>query len=124
MDLPKILLSILLVSLVCVVLLLLAVLKSHRIRLRKIPISMLVPFLRPQKMTANLFRNLEKVTSHFDGLFAFWIGPEQAVVCDDPVNLRTILMSKDCFNKSFHYRMVPAVGDGILFSDGMCQLQE
>lgn len=93
---------------------------SHVKKLPTIPIKVLLPILRPNITTTELFQIYDKISYYFDsdGLTKVWLLHKLVVLCDDPVNLRTILMSKDCFSKPYHYRLVSAVGDGILFSEG------
>lgn len=92
--------------------------------LPKLPFKMFVPLLRPNITTAEIYHRMEQLTNYCHGLVAFWIFPKLVIICDDPVNLKTILMSGDCLNKPYHYRMVPASGDGILFSRGISNRDE
>lgn len=91
---------------------------SYVKNLPKIPFKVLLPFLRPNQTTADLFKNIEGLTNYHEGLAAFFAGPRLAVVCSDPENMKTILMSKDCLNKPYLYRMVPQISNGLLFSSG------
>lgn len=88
---------------------------SYLENLPKIPFKVLLPLLRPNITTTELFQIYEKATNYFDGdgLKASWIFTNPAIVCDDPVNLRTILKSKDCSSKTHNFRLLPAVADGI-----------
>lgn len=86
--------------------------------LPKVPFKVLVPFLRPNKTTTELFQMTEKMTNYYDSLAAFWSGLDLTVICDDPVNLKTILTSKDCLDKPYLYRLVPETAEGIVFSEG------
>lgn len=92
---------------------------SYVENLPKIPFKVLLPLLRPNITTTELFQIYEKATNSIDGdgLKTFCIFANLAIVCDDPVNLRTILKSKDCFSKTHHFRLLPAVADGISFSE-------
>lgn len=83
-----------------------------------IPLKVVLPLLRPNVTTTEIFQIDEKATNMHDGLTATWIFAQLLVICDDPVNLRTILMSKDCFGKPHNYRLIPAIANGILFSEG------
>lgn len=85
--------------------------------LPKIPLKVILPLLRPNITTTELFQIYEKATKINDGLAAIWILAKLVIVCEDPVNLRTILMSKDCFGKPYHFRLNTAAA-GILFSEG------
>lgn len=94
---------------------------SYMKNIPKIPCSMLAPFLvfRSNKTQAKIFQDMEKLINYHDGLAYFCLGTQLTVFCDDPVNLKTILMSKDCVNKPYFYRMMAAAGRGIFTSTSM-----
>lgn len=93
---------------------------SYVKRLPGIPFKAVLPLLQPNTTTTELFKIYENITNYLDGdgLKKIWLLHKLVVLCDDPVNLRTILMSKDCLSKPYQYRLVSAVGEGILFSKG------
>lgn len=93
-------------------------LNSYVRNLPRIPLSLHLSFLRPNKTSVELYQCLEKITNYCDGLAYFWMGTKLAILCDDPANIKTILMSKDCINRPNFYRMMPGTGNGILTANG------
>lgn len=97
-------------------------LNSYVKTLPKIPFAVLMPLFRRHKTSVELFQFLEKIGNYYDGLASFWVGTILVVICDDPVNMKTILMSKHCVEKPYLYRLVTAIGDGILLAKGIFQI--
>lgn len=87
--------------------------------LPKIPLAVIVPFLRPNQTSVEIFQCIEKVINHYNGLASFWIGTKPVIICDDPVNMKTILLSKDCISKPSFYRMLSVAGNGIFSAKGI-----
>lgn len=94
-------------------------------KLPKIPFALLAPFLElhSYKTQTELFQCIDKVINYYDGLASFWMGSKLVVICDDPVNMKTILMSKHCVNKPYIYRMMAAAGNGIFTSTGESKIK-
>lgn len=99
----------------------------HRMRLNayvknlpKIPQSAFLPLLWVNKTSAELFYHFEKITSYCDGLTSGLFGTKLVIFCDDPVNMQTILTSKQCVNKPDQYRMVTAASRGVFAAKGIC----
>lgn len=93
--------------------------------LPKIPFALLAPFLelKSNKTQTELFQCIDKVVNCYNGLASFWMGSKLVVICDDPVNMKTILMSKHCVNKPYFYRMMAAAGNGIFTSTSMSKIK-
>lgn len=68
--------------------------------------------------TPNYFDIFYNLTQSMTGVAKFWLGYKLAIVCDDPNDIHTILMSKECVEKPYIYRLVVAAGDGIFSSKG------
>lgn len=100
-------------------------LNSYVKKLPKIPFALLAPFLQiySYKTQTELFQCIDRVINHYDGLASFWMGPKLVVICDDPVNMKTILMSKHCTNKPYIYRMITAAGNGIFTSTSRSRIK-
>lgn len=81
--------------------------------LPRVPISICLPMLRSNKKTADIYQYVNGVLNEYDGMAKLWMGSRLVVICDDPVNIRTILMSKDCLDKPYLYRMVTSLGNGL-----------
>lgn len=87
--------------------------------LPKIPLSAIVPFLRPNKTSTEVFECLEKIFNYHDGSASMLVGTKLTVLFDDPENIKTILLSKDCVDKPYYYRHI-AGGDGLFTANGIC----
>lgn len=87
--------------------------------LPKIPLGLTRKMLTANKTSIDSFHVLEKALGFHNGLAKFWIGPTLAVVCDDPENMKLILMSKNCVDKPYLYRLIGGAGEGIFASHGM-----
>lgn len=88
--------------------------------LPKVPFSAIVPFLRPNKTSAEVFECFEKIFNYHDGLSSILVGSKLTVFFDDPENIKTILLSKDCVDKPYYYRQLTAGGDGLFTANGIC----
>lgn len=86
---------------------------SYVKNLPRIPFKILLPMLRQNKTTTDIYEYLNRILYEYDGLSKLWMGSRLVVVCADPVNIKTILMSKDCLDKPYIYRMMAGVGNGI-----------
>lgn len=82
----------------------------------------LLPNLWQTKTSTELFQIFEKVVNSCDGLFSIWVGTKLVIHCDDPVNMKTILMSKNCLDKPYYYRQLSACGDGIFTAQGKFEI--
>lgn len=60
-----------------------------------------------------MYQSLQTILNYYDGMASAWFGTKLAIICDDPVNIKTILMSKDCVNKPYYYRMMRLAGKGL-----------
>lgn len=59
-----------------------------------------------------------QISNSYERLGKAWLGPMFVTICiDHPDDLQTILNSKDCLDKSYMYRFMPA-GDGLLTANG------
>lgn len=94
-------------------------LNSYVKTLPKIPFAVLMPLLRRNKTKVELFQCIDKVINYHDGLSSLCTGTKLVVFCDDPVNMKTILMSKHCVDKPYIYRMITTVSDGLVLAKGM-----
>lgn len=97
-------------------------LNSYVKTLPKIPFSVFMSLLRPNKTKVEQFQCFEKICNYYDGLASLWVGTKLVVICDDPVNMKTILMSKHCVDKPYYYRLVTAIGDGLFFANGIFRI--
>lgn len=84
--------------------------------LPRIPFSMFRSFLGTAKTSTELYQCLNKAFTMYDGMCTFWFGPKLAVVCDDPEDMKTIFMSKDCFERPYLYRMLGGLAGNGLFT--------
>lgn len=90
-------------------------LESYVKNLPKIPFKLLAPFceLRSHKSPVEIYQYAERVLNYRNGLTSLWIGLKLTVICDDPINMKTILLSKQCLNKPYFYRMLAEAGNGL-----------
>lgn len=79
-----------------------------------IPLNLCLPLLRHNKKTTDIYNLTAAITNAYDGMAKMWFGSQLVVVCDDPVNMKTILMSKDCLDKPSLHIMATFMGNGIL----------
>lgn len=83
-----------------------------------IPFAIMKQFVMANRTPIETFNMLELMFRFHNGLSKFWIGTKLAIVCNDPVDTKLILMSKNCLEKPYMYRFVGG-GDGIFSSHGM-----
>lgn len=81
--------------------------------LPRIRTSICLPMLRPHKKSTDIYQYVNDVLNEYDGMAKVWMGSRLVVICDDPVNIKTILMSKDCLDKPYLYRMITSLGEGL-----------
>lgn len=69
-------------------------------------------------MRRDLFSVLEEVLGYRNGFIKFWTGTKLTVACDDPENIKLVLMSKNCVEKPYIYRLIDIAGNGLFSSKG------
>lgn len=88
--------------------------------LPRVPIKMCLPMLLPKQKSTDTYNCVNAILHKYDGLAKLWMGSQLVVTCDDPVNMKTILMSKDCLDKPNLYRMTAGGGDGLATAESNC----
>lgn len=120
----------LLLWVVCVVFVILVIdsilrrmrLNAYVENLPRISSLVLLTSLWQSKTSTELFHAIDKVTSSCDGLVSLWMGTKLVILCDDPVNMKTILMSKNCIDRPYNYRLLSSCGDGIFTARGKFEI--
>lgn len=80
--------------------------------------AILKQLVTTNKTPVDTFNIIEQMFRFRRGLSKFWIGTKLAVVCNDPADIKLILMSKNCVDKPYLYRFIGG-GDGLFSSHGM-----
>lgn len=84
-----------------------------------IPFNIIWPLYQINMNAKKYFDIFNNIQLAHDGLSKFWLGPKLAIVCDEPSLIHTILMSKECIEKPYLYRMIVGAGNGIFSSKGI-----
>lgn len=65
----------------------------------------------------DIYEVATQISNSYERLGKGWLGPTLTIYMDHPDDLRTILNSKDCLDKPYIYRFLPA-GNGLLTANG------
>lgn len=85
----------------------------------RVPLTMFKSFLTQTKTPTEFYEFLQNIFHLYGGMASLWFGPNLAVVCADPEDMRTVFMSKDCVDKPYLYRLMRALGNGIFSATSM-----
>lgn len=83
-----------------------------------IPWAIMKKLVKTNRTPVDTFNIIEQMFESCHGLAKFWMGTKLAVVCDDPADIKLILMSKNCVDKPYLYRFIGG-GDGVFSSHGI-----
>lgn len=108
---------------VCVLLIVQSYLRYRRLNknvkdIPAIPMRLLIQLLRPNKTPVQIFYLLESVFNAANELAKYWIGHKLVLILNNPDDIQTVLMSRDCVEKSYFYRLIAGVGVGLFASNG------
>lgn len=83
-----------------------------------VPWQIMKQFISLKSRTCDTYKIIEQMFGHQNGLGKFFIGTKLVVVCDDPVDVKTILLSRRCVDKPYLYRLIPGARNGLFSSHG------
>lgn len=86
-----------------------------------IPWSIFKNFVFLKKTTVDVFKYGIEALELYNGIAKVYIGPKLMLICDNPENMKLILTSKECMDKTHFYHFVSAVGKGLFTSNGICR---
>lgn len=66
----------------------------------------------------NMHEVITGISNSYERIGKAWVGPFLTIFIDHPDDLRTILNSRNCLDRSYVYRLIPG-GDGLFTATGI-----
>lgn len=92
--------------------------KKYVKNIPSVPFWTMTKFVTFKNSSVDTFNKIEEVIGYHTGMAKFWVGTKLVLFCEDPVNMKTILMSKNCVEKPDYYRFIAGTGDGLFTAHG------